>query len=39
MSSVESITPTAVVRRVLEQLNDRDADALSSLWPYDPGPP
>jgi hypothetical protein len=39
MSSVESITPTAVVRRVLEQLNDRDADALPPFWPDDPGPP
>jgi len=28
MSSVESITPTAVVRWVFERLNDRDADAL-----------
>jgi hypothetical protein len=27
MSSVESITPIEVVRRVFERLNDRDADA------------
>ncbi len=28
MSSVESATPTAVVLRIFERLNDRDADAL-----------
>ena len=31
MSSVESITLTAVVGRVFERLNDRDADALPAV--------
>jgi len=35
MSSVESITPTAVVRRIFERLNDRDADALPPFWSDD----
>jgi DNA-binding transcriptional MerR regulator len=39
MSSVESITPTAVVRRVFERLNDRDVDALPPFWSDDPRPP
>jgi len=33
MSSVESITPTAVVRRVFERLSDRDAAALRPFGP------
>jgi len=28
MSSVESVTPTAVVQKIFERLNNRDADAL-----------
>lgn len=39
MSSVESITPTAVVRRVFERLNNRDAGALPPFWSDDPRPP
>ena len=35
MSSVESVTPTAVVRRIFERLNDRDADAMSLFWSDD----
>lgn len=31
MSSVESATPTAVVQRIFERLNDHNADALSSF--------
>jgi len=37
MSSVESIAPAAVVRRVFERLNDRDADALPPFWSDDRG--
>ena len=31
MGSVETATPTTVARRIFEQLNDRDAGALSSF--------
>jgi limonene-1,2-epoxide hydrolase len=33
--AIESVTPTAVVRRAFERLNDRDADAMLPFWSDD----